>query len=287
MSVDLFLYVAFLGGLAAGRLSSWRSPWLVRALWADIFLLVFLLGVSLGPVIGPAEVAIVGLSTGFSGLILGSSLVLAFILSIQRVRAPPATTVPPFRWTGLSVLAALTVGIVIGRVHPFPSGTALSYSLYALMALVAFDLKWAVPKWRRVVAPLAGSVGGGLAAAGAFSVLTGTPLNVALATSSAYGWYTLAGPVLAAHVGPAFGLLGFLTNFLRENLTMILSPVVGPRVGAEGLSAMGGATAMDSTLYFITSFGEAEAGSLALTSGIVLTLLASLLVPVFAGLPSA
>ena len=48
---------------------------------------------------------------------------------------------------------------------------------------------------------------------------------------------------------------------------MVLAPWAGDRLKGEGLTALGGATAMDTTLYFITRYGDREAGSLALTSG--------------------
>ena len=60
---------------------------------------------------------------------------------------------------------------------------------------------------------------------------------------------------------------------------MLLSPVFGGRLRGEGLAAMGGATSMDTTLYFVTRYGDAEAGSLALASGLVLTVVASLVLP--------
>ncbi|HLY77012.1 MAG TPA: hypothetical protein VKT21_03935 [Thermoplasmata archaeon] len=36
---------------------------------------------------------------------------------------------------------------------------------------------------------------------------------------------------------------------------------------------------MDTTLYFVTAYGDAEAGSMALASGLALTVIASLAVP--------
>ncbi len=67
---------------------------------------------------------------------------------------------------------------------------------------------------------------------------------------------------------------------------MLLAPVIGRRLRGEGLTAMGGATSMDTTLYFVVRFGDAEAASIALTSGLILTVLASLLVPLLLALPA-
>jgi uncharacterized membrane protein YbjE (DUF340 family) len=60
---------------------------------------------------------------------------------------------------------------------------------------------------------------------------------------------------------------------------MLLSPLLGRRLRGEGLASLGGATSMDTTLYFVVGYGDADAGSLALASGLVLTLLASLVLP--------
>jgi len=54
----------------------------------------------------------------------------------------------------------------------------------------------------------------------------------------------------------------------------------------EGLTAMGGATAMDTTLWFVVRYGDPDSGGLALTSGLVLSVLASLLLPLVLALPT-
>jgi len=137
----------------------------------------------------------------------------------------------------------------------------------------------------RLWLPIAAAVGAALVSAFLFAVVAHQSLAVSLATSLAFGWYTLAGPLVAARAGAVLGLLAFLTNFLRENLTMLLSPYVGRRLRGAGLAALGGATSMDTTLYFVTRFGEAEAASLSLASGLLLTLAASLILPAVLALP--
>jgi uncharacterized membrane protein YbjE (DUF340 family) len=114
--------------------------------------------------------------------------------------------------------------------------------------------------------------------------LTGVSPPVAFATTFAFGFYSLAGPLVTAQAGVTLGIVAFLTNFLRENLTMIAAPSTGPTVRAEGLAAMGGATAMDTTLYFVVRYGDPEGAGLALATGLTLTLVASLLLPLFLGI---
>ena len=48
---------------------------------------------------------------------------------------------------------------------------------------------------------------------------------------------------------------------------------------------MGGASSRDTTLYFVTRFGDTDAATLALGSGLVLTVLATVLLPLVLALP--
>ncbi len=152
-----------------------------------------------------------------------------------------------------------------------------------MLALVAFDLNWSREGLRRLWVPLTAAVGGVVAAAAVFSAVGLLPSRIAFATGLGFGWYTLTGALVAANAGASFGFLAFLTNFLRENLTMVTSPWAGPVLGGEGMTAVGGATSMDTTLYFITRFADRDAGSLALSSGLILTIAASVLVPLALG----
>jgi uncharacterized membrane protein YbjE (DUF340 family) len=177
------------------------------------------------------------------------------------------------------LLLALLVGALAGRVVSVPSAELIPWALYALLALVAFglDLHWAPLK--RAWVPLLAAVLGALVAATVFVLLTPLGRPSVLATALAFGWYSLAAPLVAARAGATLGLFAFLANFLRESLTILLAPRLGPSLRGEGLASLGGATAMDTTLYFVVRYGDPDAGSLALVSGLVLTAAASLVVP--------
>jgi uncharacterized membrane protein YbjE (DUF340 family) len=282
VAFDPFLYVAFAAGFVAGRVTHRRSPWVSRATILTVVVLVALLGASLNDVALGALALTVPVALGFALLVLGLTALASLLISRFRPRNPPPAPsgagkerVP----LSLVLIVAVLGGFGIGRVVAVPTDPGITWALYALLALVAFDLplKWAGV--RAVWVPLTAAVAGALVAAVLFALVSGTALPVALGTSLAFGWYTLAGPLVLARAGALLGLLAFLTNFLRENLTMVLSPTVGTRLRGEGLAALGGATAMDTTLYFVTRYGDREAGSLALASGLVLTVAASLVVP--------
>ena len=290
MEFDPFLYVAFLAGLLAGRVVRPHTPWVGRATLVTVGILVGLLGASLNVVPVPRLVETVPLALAFVVLILG--LTVAVYLVVARAAPSPAPPAAPPSTGGqgkvplsIALLGALLAGYAVGHFLTVPAIAALPWALYALLALVAFDLKLRLEGLRRTWVPLTAAVGGSAMAAAVFIGLTGTPAPAALATTFAFGWYTLAGPLVGAREGAVLGLLAFATNFLREDLTMLLAPVLGRRLRGEGLTAMGGATSMDTTLFFATRYGDPDAGSLALASGLILTVTASLLLPALLALP--
>jgi uncharacterized membrane protein YbjE (DUF340 family) len=288
VAFDPFLYVAFLIGFAAGRVVRGRSPWLPRATLVTVVVLVGLLGASLNAVPWISLATTIPVAVAFALLILG--LTAGAYLGLVRLR-PAATEPTPSPAhderlpLSLVLLASLLVGLGIGRVAPFPAAAAIPWVLYVLLALVGFDIPLRLSALRNVWVPLTAATAGALAGAVTFALADHLALPAALATSFAFGFYSLAGPLVAARAGAVLGLLAFLTNFLREDLTMILSPYLGRRLRGAGLAALGGATSMDTTLYFVTRYGDAEAGSLALASGLILTVTASLVLPALLALP--
>ncbi|MCI4364524.1 MAG: lysine exporter LysO family protein [Thermoplasmata archaeon] len=289
MEFDPYLYVAFLAGLVAGWVVRPRSAWVGRATLATVGALVGLLGASLSGIPAGSLLATVPLALAYASLILLLTALVYFVLARRRVpgSTPPAGTTKPDGRVPLSLLllGALLAGYGLGHVLAVPTAEAIPWALYALLALVAFDLRLRTRALGRLWVPLLAAVGGALGAATVFIVLGEFSAPIALATALAFGWYTLAGPLVGARAGALLGLMAFLTNFLREDLTMLLAPVFGRRLQGEGMSALGGATSMDTTLYFVTRYGDAEAGSLALASGLVLTVAASLLLPIVLALP--
>ena len=283
MGFDPFLYVALALGVLAGRFVPRPGPWISRATLATVVVLVGLLGASVSAVATTDLLFAVPIALGDAVLIL--ALTAAIFLVLARHLAPPgpARTPAPLRAgrfaLSLGLLGALVAGYGLGSHVPFGYAGLISYALYALLALVGFGLKLDVRSLAHLWLPLTAAVTGALGAALVFSVLSATSLPVSLATSLAFGWYTLAGPLVAARAGAVLGLLAFLVNFLRENLTMLSAPVVGRRLRGPGLTALGGATAMDTTLFFILRYGDEEMGSLALASGLILTVAASLVLP--------
>ncbi len=288
MAFDPFLYVALAAGYLLGRAVRARSPWIPRATLGTVAVLVGLLGVSLDSVPGGTLLDEIPLAVGFVALIL--AITVAVFLALRRPTSPAPDPVPevPLRQragVSLGLLVALLVGFGLGRAISLPADAAIPYVLYVLLALVGFDLVLTREGLRGVWVPLTAATLGALGAAAVVVLVAGVPATASLSTSLGFGFYSLAGPLVAARLGSALGLLAFLTNFLREQLTMLLAPYLGPRLRGAGLASLGGATAMDTTLYFVTRYGDERAASLSLATGIVLTLAASLVLPALLGLP--
>lgn len=277
MAFDPFLYVALAAGAAIGWVRPVRGRWVDAATLATVFGLLVFLG---GELSGTAPVRLLDafpVALLFLVVLLGVTALLAAVL--PHGRASPATGPLRFPWPALAFVMAVVLGFFLGERVALPFGPLLTYALYLLLFLVGLALRFEWAALRRLGVPLVAAGGGALAAAGVMVLLIGMDWRLALATSFGFGWYSLAGPLVATRLGATAGFTAFLVNFLRENTTMVVSPVLGSRMGAEGLTALGGATAMDTTFYFILRYGDRGSGALALASGLLLTLAASLLVP--------
>jgi uncharacterized membrane protein YbjE (DUF340 family) len=281
---DLYVYGGFAGGWLVGR---WRPPrghWVAPATLASVVLLVGLLGASFRSIDSHDLATVLPLAVAFSTAILGATVAVYLLL---RGRAPVAPASSPgarplpkgsFLTTGL-LLLGLAVGYGVGRAVVVPTGALLPVALAILLALIGYGVELSTANVRRAGLPIASAVAGAvLAALGAIAVAR-LSATAAFATTLGFGWYSLAGPLVAARLGPTLGLLAFLTNFVRESVTMLAAPYAGRRLGPEGLAALGGATSMDTTLYFVVRYGDGRAATLALANGLTLTIAASLVVP--------
>lgn len=280
MAFDAVLYLAFVAGLVAGRVARWRSPWIGRAQWASVLVLVFLLGASLAAIPTPALLTTIPEALALALVIVAATLGGFAVLRPRPLPSPPRPSAPTPRVVAAPVLlTALVAGyLTLGRFDS-AMATPIGLALDALLFLVAFDLTLSRSAIREIWRPLAAAVLGAMVASAFAVILLDVPPIPSLATTLAFGWYSLAGPLVSAQRGPTLGLLAFLANFLREDLTMLLSRPVGARFPHGGIAAVGGATAMDTTLPFSSAYDPPEGATLGLGTGIVLTIAASLLVP--------
>ncbi len=188
------------------------------------------------------------------------------------------------------ILLSLISGIFIGYFLPYSQlySTAGMGFLYILIFIIGISIgynpepvKRALKsgKKSRLLLPLF-SIGGALSGGIIAGIITEVPLKFSLAIAGGLGWYSLAGPMIST-VSPIYGALAFLSNIGREIITYITVPIIGERSPPEVSIAMGGATAMDTTLPLITKFSGKEAVLWGLYNGSVLSVTAPVLISVF------
>ena len=292
MLILLFLLVgAFVGWLLP------RWPRLLRgnhhATNGAIYLLVFLLGVSIGgnETIRAALPQLGGQAAWLSlGALLGS-LLLSQLVYFFVLRERTAVTTPAVK-TGFHLSAFLGSLIILLF---FVSGMAVSWwgwlpaqaqderltlaTLYLLLFLVGVGLGGGSQLGRilrRVqpkilLIPLAVALGS-LLGAGLFSLwLPDVGLAEGTAVGAGLGYYSLSSVLISQLRGESLGVIALLSNIIREIATLLLAPLLARYLGRLAPVAAGGATAMDTTLPIIVQVSGEEYGVMAIVSGVLLT----------------
>lgn len=106
-------------------------------------------------------------------------------------------------------------------------------------------------------------------------------LKECLAISSGLGWYSLSGILLTKAGNTVGGTISFLANVMRELLTFVSVPFIAKHINYYCAIAPAGATAMDTTLAIISRNTNATIAVMAFVSGISLTMIVPILVPIF------
>ncbi len=186
----------------------------------------------------------------------------------------------------ISVAAGVLVGMLLGEPVEHVD-TAIMAILFLLVFGVGLDLGARGDAWRRVTSlgprliavPVVSALGSltGVALAAAF--MWDYPWRVACALGSAFGWYSLSGPLLTHLAGPDVGALAFLSDVLRELTALLAIPLVARRIGHAEAVALGGATSMDTTLPLLSEASNGTATPLAFAHGMVIGLFVPVLLP--------
>lgn len=187
------------------------------------------------------------------------------------------------------VLPTLAIGIMSGYVNNifgFPqlniifSEYAFNLSLIILLFLMGmlFGLdeesvaKMKKAGFRIFAFPFAvafGSIIGGLIG----GIILRIDVLASMGVCAGYGWYTLAGPLAGQLFGLEWGALGFAVNLFRELVTVATASIVA-KLDKYAPIAMGGATAMDTTLPIIVRYCGQDTIITAFSSGFILTMAA-------------
>jgi len=191
----------------------------------------------------------------------------------------------------LRTVLAFSLGIVIGALaRPEPSAV-LPYAYLFLYLVVGAAGVYVGLSWRKLLnagrriavrglAFTASAIAGDIVAGLIIAVPLGLPLWLTVDAALGSGWYSFTGPFLSL-LSAAMGVIGFVGNQLREDLTLALFPLLKEVIG-EGSVVMGGATSMDTTLGVITRYAGPEVGLEGMVQGVLLTLLIPVLLPAVA-----
>ncbi|MGE5370487.1 MAG: lysine exporter LysO family protein [Solirubrobacterales bacterium] len=115
---------------------------------------------------------------------------------------------------------------------------------------------------------LSGSLAGGLLG-GLIGIL---PIPTAVSVGGGMGYYSVTTALVNAKSGTEAGFIAFLANFMREVLTFLLTPFLA-RISGLLPVALGGATAMDTTLAVIRRCAGEDYALLGFLSGVILTII--------------
>ncbi|MBC8531136.1 lysine exporter LysO family protein [Gehongia tenuis] len=195
----------------------------------------------------------------------------------------------------LKIVLSIGLGVAAGRLLPLEQYAGLvddlvSFGISILVFLVGCSiaqsegtlLAFRKLNFRLLVTPLSvifGSLLGSLIMGFLFAMAP----HESMAVGAGFGWYTLSG-VLIGQSDPVLGSVALLANVFREIMAFVLIPVLGTRLPKEVAVSTAGATAMDTTLPVIVKACGVKATLTAVVSGILLSMVVPLLVPLIYGM---
>lgn len=115
------------------------------------------------------------------------------------------------------------------------------------------------------------------------SFITGLKIREALAVGAGFGWYSLSAIIISKIYSYDLGIIAFLSNVIREVLSILFIPLIAKHIGKMETIASAGATAMDTTLPLITKFTDSETAVLSFITGVILSSLVPVLIPIILG----
>ncbi len=176
----------------------------------------------------------------------------------------------------LYVAAALAAGLAVGAFAEFDYASAIDPLLFFLLFIAGADMAHVEVRLERSVllAPAVAFLG-----AGVVGPLFALAFHITPAVAFGMGWYSFTGPYLASAGDAVGGAYGLLVNFLREQFTFLLGPVLARRFSKVGVLAVGGATTMDNTLPLYTALYGSSFALYAFANGVILTVAVPVVAP--------
>jgi len=315
--ISLTVIALFIAGIAIGLPLRGRTSILKIAdhlVIAAVFALLFFLGISVGtdPRIINNIASLGWQATAISGGAIAGSLLLAKLVAFffhqqgtQEPSEPEKQAALSKGWTytvkkiGKSqsfwILIIFVTG-TIGAFHKiFPEkwgdDAVATTVLYVMMVLVGISIG-ADPRSREILkktrfhillVPLLvviGSLTGSLLVA---LLLRNMTIANGMAIGAGFGYYSLSAIFIGQISGSEMGVVALLANIIREVFTLMAAPILVRWFGKLAAIASGGATAMDTTLPVIVKATGKDYAIISIFSGIVLSILVPILVPLILG----
>lgn len=161
--------------------------------------------------------------------------------------------------TGSLVILLISIGISIGS----------NKGVFRYIRVVGFKVVLLS------IAIFIGSIAGGF-----FSgFILKLPFHITVISASGMSYYSLTGAYMTQVFGIEAGTYGFVVNVMREFFTVLLLPVL-VKISKGSPIASGASGDMDTMLAPITRFVGVELGLVALITGILVSLMVTLLLPV-------
>lgn len=168
----------------------------------------------------------------------------------------------------------------------FAENDLSTYALYALLALVGLSLgmdEAALHVLRKVnigllLVPLSIALGSIIGAGIAYALIAQS-FREGMAVGAGFGYYSLSSIIISSNYSPMLGIIALLSNITRELFSLVAAPMLVKLFGKLAPIASAGATSMDTTLPVITQYSGKDYALISLFSGIVLTILVPILLP--------
>lgn len=101
-----------------------------------------------------------------------------------------------------------------------------------------------------------------------------------IAVGAGFGWYTLAPGILMEKGFVTLSAISFLHNVMRENIAIIMIPIVAKFIGYVECTGLAGSAAMDVCLLIAEKATNAETAVYSFITGVVLSIMIPIFMPI-------
>ncbi len=190
----------------------------------------------------------------------------------------------------LIMVVCFFVGVVGGVSDFVPKvlkeDSIILYVLYLLLFVVGINMgadkrlgqMIKMVNFKLLLVPVTTIVGTSLGVVLVSFVFSDVSVREALAVGAGFGYYSLSSVIISKIHGEILGVVAFISNLIRELVTLLFAPVIFKYFGRLAPINAGGATTMDTTLPVLVKTIGKEYTIFAVFHGVVLTILVPFLV---------